>query len=221
MTEERRTPHTSGAPLQTHPEAFLVVFSTGVMQSLAAREHPGDERVSRPKRYAASPLGRQGGRDHARDLFAVNASAELDRVLHRSATINIRGENYRLKDKRKEGVHGGASPSQPRHKRRSKAGAGWRVSVGETGQSHTDVDTSDTPRQPGPASMNPISAISTSPSSIFNETGLTLTAISFYSPWWSENVLHSVACPGPGSPNLVPFAVSPSLRRPSPRAYPA
>jgi len=34
----------------------------------------------------------------------VVASAILDRVLHHSHTINIRGESYRLKDKRKAGV---------------------------------------------------------------------------------------------------------------------
>src|SRR4030042_7129564 len=33
----------------------------------------------------------------------VIASAVLDRLLHRSVTINIRGESYRLKDKGKGG----------------------------------------------------------------------------------------------------------------------
>jgi DNA replication protein DnaC len=39
-------------------------------------------------------------------MFAdpVIASAVLDRLLHRSVTINIRGESYRLKDKRKAGI---------------------------------------------------------------------------------------------------------------------
>src|SRR5262249_36009863 len=32
---------------------------------------------------------------------AVMASAALDRLLHRSTVINIRGESYRLKEKRK------------------------------------------------------------------------------------------------------------------------
>ena len=32
------------------------------------------------------------------------ASAILDRLLHHSHTINIKGESYRLKDKRKAGV---------------------------------------------------------------------------------------------------------------------
>jgi len=35
---------------------------------------------------------------------AVIASAVLDRLLHRSVTINIRGDSYRLKDKRRAGV---------------------------------------------------------------------------------------------------------------------
>lgn len=40
----------------------------------------------------------------------VIASAVLDRLLHRSVTINIRGESYRLKDKRKAGIIGGTKP---------------------------------------------------------------------------------------------------------------
>lgn len=36
------------------------------------------------------------------------ATAILDRLLHHSATINIRGESYRLKDKRKAGVFSAA-----------------------------------------------------------------------------------------------------------------
>jgi hypothetical protein len=34
----------------------------------------------------------------------VIASAILDRLLHHSHTINIKGDSYRLKDKRKAGV---------------------------------------------------------------------------------------------------------------------
>ena len=40
----------------------------------------------------------------------VIASAVLDRLLHRSVTVNIRGESYRLKDKRKAGILGRANP---------------------------------------------------------------------------------------------------------------
>ena len=40
----------------------------------------------------------------------VIASAVLDRLLHRSVTINIRGESYRLKDKRKAGIIGATKP---------------------------------------------------------------------------------------------------------------
>jgi DNA replication protein DnaC len=32
------------------------------------------------------------------------ASAALDRLLHRATIINIKGESYRLKDKRKAGL---------------------------------------------------------------------------------------------------------------------
>jgi len=39
-------------------------------------------------------------------IFSDNviASAILDRLLHHSTTINIKGESYRLKDKKKAGV---------------------------------------------------------------------------------------------------------------------
>jgi DNA replication protein DnaC len=36
---------------------------------------------------------------------AVMASAALDRLLHRSTVINIRGDSYRLKEKRQAGAH--------------------------------------------------------------------------------------------------------------------
>lgn len=42
---------------------------------------------------------------------SVIASAVLDRLLHRSVTINIRGESYRLKDKRKAGILGQVKPA--------------------------------------------------------------------------------------------------------------
>lgn len=39
-------------------------------------------------------------------MFHINvlATAILDRLLHHSTTLNIKGESYRLKDKRKAGV---------------------------------------------------------------------------------------------------------------------
>ena len=53
------------------------------------------------------------------DIFAndpVLASAALDRLLHRSTIINIKGESYRLKEKRKAGISldykGGESPEK-------------------------------------------------------------------------------------------------------------
>jgi hypothetical protein len=46
---------------------------------------------------------------------AVMASAALDRLLHRATVFNIRGESYRLKDRRKAGTqtHGHGEPSPP------------------------------------------------------------------------------------------------------------
>jgi len=38
---------------------------------------------------------------------AVMASAALDRLLHRATVINIRGESYRLKDRKRAGEHAG------------------------------------------------------------------------------------------------------------------
>lgn len=48
------------------------------------------------------------------DVFhdPVLATAVLDRLLHASATINIKGESYRLKEKRKAGLLG-RTPQQP------------------------------------------------------------------------------------------------------------
>ena len=41
----------------------------------------------------------------------VMATAVLDRLLHHSHTINIKGESFRLKDKRKAGVIAKAAPA--------------------------------------------------------------------------------------------------------------
>ena len=46
------------------------------------------------------------------DVFGdhVIATAILDRLLHHSSTLNIKGESYRLKDKRKAGLVPGPVP---------------------------------------------------------------------------------------------------------------
>lgn len=43
----------------------------------------------------------------------VIATAILDRLLHHSTTLNIKGESYRLKDKRKAGILAKANKNQP------------------------------------------------------------------------------------------------------------
>ena len=55
------------------------------------------------------------------DIFsdAVLATAILDRLLHHSTTINIKGESYRLKSKRKAGML-----STPAKEEDGKAAAG-------------------------------------------------------------------------------------------------
>ena len=42
----------------------------------------------------------------------VLATAILDRLLHHSTTLNIKGESYRLKDKRRAGILGKAEPAE-------------------------------------------------------------------------------------------------------------
>lgn len=67
------------------------------------------------KRYeSGSPIILTSNRSYGEwgGMFSdsVIASAVLDRLLHRSVTINIRGESYRLKDKRKAGILGQVKP---------------------------------------------------------------------------------------------------------------
>jgi DNA replication protein DnaC len=52
-------------------------------------------------------------RRHARSVFgdAVVATAILDRLLHHSAVINIRGDSYRLREKRRSGLLQKAGPA--------------------------------------------------------------------------------------------------------------
>lgn len=42
----------------------------------------------------------------------VIATAILDRLLHHSTTLNIKGESYRLKDKRRSGLVPSTSPKK-------------------------------------------------------------------------------------------------------------
>jgi hypothetical protein len=43
----------------------------------------------------------------------VLATAILDRLLHHATTLNIKGESYRLKEKRRAGLLGRAKPTPP------------------------------------------------------------------------------------------------------------
>ncbi len=51
--------------------------------------------------------------NRARFNDQVLATAILDRLLHHATTVNIKGESYRLKEKRKAGLLGRAAPIQP------------------------------------------------------------------------------------------------------------
>jgi hypothetical protein len=69
--------------------------ATGLFQLVSDRYEHGSMILTSNKSYA----------DWG-SIFQDNviASATLDRLLHHSTTINIKGESYRLKDKRKAGV---------------------------------------------------------------------------------------------------------------------
>jgi hypothetical protein len=81
----------------------MVFLSGGCHQVLDQRRVPWRKRALREGLYHADleqELRRLGS------IFADNliASFILDRLLHHSTTINLKGESYRLKDKKKAGV---------------------------------------------------------------------------------------------------------------------
>lgn len=43
----------------------------------------------------------------------VLATAILDRLLHHATTLNIKGESYRLREKKKAGLFGRRPPTEP------------------------------------------------------------------------------------------------------------
>ena len=45
--------------------------------------------------------------------YTVIATAILERLLHHATTVNIKGESYRLKEKRKAGLLGKTKPPRP------------------------------------------------------------------------------------------------------------
>jgi DNA replication protein DnaC len=51
---------------------------------------------------------------------AVMASAALDRLLHRATVLNIRGESYRMKDRKKADSRQAPTQGQPRRQRKEK-----------------------------------------------------------------------------------------------------
>ena len=103
----------------------LIAVNSGTM-ALVASLHvlgvgPGDEVIVPAYTFGATCLFELVSRRYERGsmiltsnksygdwgtIFADNviASAILDRLLHHSTTVNIKGESYRLKDKKKTGV---------------------------------------------------------------------------------------------------------------------
>jgi hypothetical protein len=57
----------------------------------------------------------RGDRHHDRFGDAVIATAILDRLLHHSHVLNIRGESYRLREKKRAGLLGPFQPSPDVH----------------------------------------------------------------------------------------------------------
>ena len=78
-----------------NPPTLLGFAATCLFQLVSERYEKGSIILTSNKSY-----GDWGS------IFADNviASAILDRLLHHSTTINIKGESYRLKDKKKAGV---------------------------------------------------------------------------------------------------------------------
>ena len=54
----------------------------------------------------------------------VLATAILDRLLHHSTTLNVKGESYRLKEKRRAGLLGRTQPAPEAEKEVLPDGAG-------------------------------------------------------------------------------------------------
>ena len=52
------------------------------------------------------PRGQQSGGGWPRSAGAAGATAILDRLLHHVTTVNIKGESYRLREKKKAGLLG-------------------------------------------------------------------------------------------------------------------
>ena len=55
---------------------------------------------------------------------AVMASAAPERLLHRATVLNIRGESYRLLDRRSANSRQPPTPGQPKRERRQPRDAG-------------------------------------------------------------------------------------------------
>jgi DNA replication protein DnaC len=70
--------------------------------------------VSRRSRKASIVLTSNKSYGEWGDIFSdsVLAAAILDRLLHHSTTVNIRGHSYRLRDKRKSGAFPDLNPAQ-------------------------------------------------------------------------------------------------------------
>jgi hypothetical protein len=96
-------------PKTQHAGMHLVVDSTGVKVfgegEWKVRQHGVGKRRTWVKLHI-------GVNEATVEVFSdqVLATAILDRLLHQSATINIKGDSYKLKEKRRAGLLGRAQP---------------------------------------------------------------------------------------------------------------
>ena len=71
-------------------------------------------------------------------IHAVSASAALDRLLHRATVISVRGESYRLRERRKAiGAEAMPGPERASEQATARAGARSRSSGREEGGERT------------------------------------------------------------------------------------
>ena len=80
----------------------------------------------------------------------IIATAILDRLPHHSTTVNIRGESYRLKDRRKAGLVPPQEQERPRPRRQIRDLQGWGIFDRRNGEFSSGVDKSARVKIPQP-----------------------------------------------------------------------
>jgi hypothetical protein len=121
ITQRRPSPHPQAG--RDHPEWVVAINRNARSQSIgiAGRDHPVcavDERNANLKEFIFQVVAKRyekgsmiltsnlafGSWDEAFAGDAVLTAAMLDRILHHATVVQIAGESYRLKDKRRAGI---------------------------------------------------------------------------------------------------------------------